>query len=204
MATDIAARGIDVDMPSATWCNFELPNVPESYVHRIGRTARAGATGQAISLCADDERPLLKDIQKLTRQTIPTEDRRKDRALATMAKATRLAGGDKPEPVEAASGDRNRGRGRPAHQQAGNAAPGGGRPHARPRNGGGSGQGQPRGPGQGRAAEGQGGQRQGGQRQGAPNAGGQSQGAQRQAGPARGGETAPVRASRPSWHPADA
>ena len=209
VATDIAARGIDIDMVSHV-INFELPNVPESYVHRIGRTARAGATGQAISLCADDERPLLKDIQKLTRQTIPTEDRRRDRALATMAKATRLAGGDKPEPVEAASGDRNRGRGRPAHQQAGNAAPGGGRPHARPRNAsGGGGQGQPRGPGQGRSAEGQGGQRQGGQRQGAQrqgaaNTGGQSQGAQRQGGPAQGGETAPVRTSRPSWHPADA
>ncbi len=204
VATDIAARGIDIDLVSHV-INFELPNVPESYVHRIGRTARAGATGQAISLCADDERPLLKDIQKLTRQTIPTEDRRKDRTLATMAKATRLAGGDKPEPVEA-PGDRNRGRGRPAHQQAGNAAPGGGRPHARPRNGagGGGGQGQPRGPGQGRSADGQGGQRQGGQRQGAANSGGQGQGAPRQGGPARGGETAPVRASRPSWHPADA
>ncbi len=193
--------------------NFDLPNVPESYVHRIGRTARAGATARRSSLCADDERSLLKDIQKLTRQTIPTEDRRRDRALATMAKATRLAGGDKPEPVEA-SGDRNRGRGRPAHQQAGNAAPGGGRPHARPRTGGGGGQGQPRSPGQGRSADGQGGQRQSGQRQGASSTGGQGQGAQRQdaqrhdaqrqGGPARGGETAPVRASRPSWHPADA
>ncbi len=199
VATDIAARGIDIDMVSHV-VNFELPNVPESYVHRIGRTARAGASGQAISLCADDERPLLKDIQKLTRQTIPTEDRRRDSALHMMAKATRLAGGDKPEPVEAASGDRNRGRGRPQHQQATNAAPGGGRPHARPRTGGG--QGQPRGPG--RSSDGQPVQRSGGQRQGQTNSAGQGQGGQRQASPVRGGEAAPVRASRPSWHPADA
>jgi ATP-dependent RNA helicase RhlE len=50
--------------------NFELPNVPEQYVHRIGRTARAGAEGIAISYCADDERPYLRDIEKLTRQRI--------------------------------------------------------------------------------------------------------------------------------------
>ena len=66
VATDIAARGIDVDGVSHV-INYELPNVPESYVHRIGRTARAGATGQAIAFCADDERPFLRDIEKLTR-----------------------------------------------------------------------------------------------------------------------------------------
>jgi ATP-dependent RNA helicase RhlE len=56
--------------------------VPESYVHRIGRTARAGAGGQAISLVGDDERGLLRDIQKVTRQTIPAFDRRNDSYLA--------------------------------------------------------------------------------------------------------------------------
>jgi ATP-dependent RNA helicase RhlE len=66
VATDIAARGIDVEGVSHV-INYELPNVPESYVHRIGRTARAGATGQAIAFCADDERPFLRDIEKLTR-----------------------------------------------------------------------------------------------------------------------------------------
>ena len=66
VATDIAARGIDVDGVSHV-VNFELPNVPESYVHRIGRTARAGAEGAAISFCAPDERPYLRDIEKLTR-----------------------------------------------------------------------------------------------------------------------------------------
>ena len=86
VATDIAARGIDIDAVSHV-VNFELPHVAESYVHRIGRTARAGAGGEAISLCADDERPLVRDIQKLTRQTIPAEDRRRDPGLAVMAKA---------------------------------------------------------------------------------------------------------------------
>jgi ATP-dependent RNA helicase RhlE len=81
VATDIAARGIDVDAVTHV-VNFELPDVPESYVHRIGRTARAGAAGRAISLVCDDERPLLRDIQRLTRQTIAAADRRRDRALA--------------------------------------------------------------------------------------------------------------------------
>jgi ATP-dependent RNA helicase RhlE len=69
VATDIAARGIDVDGVTHV-VNFELPNEPESYVHRIGRTARAGATGVAISLCDPNERPLLRDIERLTRQKI--------------------------------------------------------------------------------------------------------------------------------------
>jgi ATP-dependent RNA helicase RhlE len=69
VATDIAARGIDVSGVSHVF-NFELPNVPDQYVHRIGRTARAGADGIAISFCADDERPYLKDIEKLTRQKV--------------------------------------------------------------------------------------------------------------------------------------
>ena len=69
VATDIAARGIDVTGVSHVF-NFELPNVPEQYVHRIGRTARAGAAGVAISLCAPDEREYLRDIQKLTKITL--------------------------------------------------------------------------------------------------------------------------------------
>ena len=70
VATDIAARGIDVSGVSHV-INFELPNVPEQYVHRIGRTARAGNDGIAISFVADDERPYLRDIERLTRQKIP-------------------------------------------------------------------------------------------------------------------------------------
>ncbi|NML94472.1 DEAD/DEAH box helicase [Novosphingobium olei] len=66
VATDIAARGIDVSGVSHVF-NFELPNVAEQYVHRIGRTARAGADGIAISFCAPDEKPYLRDIEKLTK-----------------------------------------------------------------------------------------------------------------------------------------
>ena len=66
VATDIAARGIDIGGVSHVF-NFELPNVAEQYVHRIGRTARAGATGIAIAFVADDERPFLRGIEKLTR-----------------------------------------------------------------------------------------------------------------------------------------
>ena len=72
IATDIAARGIDVSGVSHV-INFELPNVAEQYVHRIGRTARAGAAGVAIAFCAEDERAYLKDIEKLTRQRIAIE-----------------------------------------------------------------------------------------------------------------------------------
>lgn len=70
VATDIAARGIDIDDLSHV-LNYELPNVPETYVHRIGRTGRAGASGTAISFCEPEERPYLAAIQKLIRQTIP-------------------------------------------------------------------------------------------------------------------------------------
>jgi ATP-dependent RNA helicase RhlE len=77
VATDIAARGIDIDQVTHV-VNYELPDVPESYVHRIGRTARAGAAGIAISLCDGGERDLLRDIERLTRQSIPSEDRRHD------------------------------------------------------------------------------------------------------------------------------
>ncbi len=69
VATDIAARGIDVDGISHV-VNYELPHVPETYVHRIGRTARAGATGIAVSLCSPDERDLLRSIEKLTRHPV--------------------------------------------------------------------------------------------------------------------------------------
>jgi ATP-dependent RNA helicase RhlE len=75
IATDIAARGIDVDGISHV-INFDLPNIPESYVHRIGRTARAGADGVAISFCDAEERPFLRDIEKLIRMAIPATDRR--------------------------------------------------------------------------------------------------------------------------------
>ena len=73
VATDIAARGIDVDGVTHV-INYELPNVPESYVHRIGRTARAGRTGIAISLCDQSERPFLRGIEKLIRSRLAVEE----------------------------------------------------------------------------------------------------------------------------------
>lgn len=70
IATDIAARGIDVDHLSHVF-NYDLPNVPETYVHRIGRTGRAGRSGVAIAFCDREELPLLKDIHKLIKKDIP-------------------------------------------------------------------------------------------------------------------------------------
>lgn len=72
VATDIAARGIDIDGISHVF-NFEIPNVAEQYVHRIGRTARAGREGRAIAYVAPDEKAYLKDIQKLLKMTIPVD-----------------------------------------------------------------------------------------------------------------------------------
>ncbi|MDB5839376.1 MAG: helicase conserved C-terminal domain protein [Herminiimonas sp.] len=72
VATDIAARGIDIDqLPHVV--NYDLPNIPEDYVHRIGRTGRAGATGEAVSLVCVDEHIMLKDIEKLIKRSLPRE-----------------------------------------------------------------------------------------------------------------------------------
>ena len=72
VATDIAARGIDIDqLPHVV--NYDLPNVPEDYVHRIGRTGRAGATGEAVSLVCVDEEDMLKGIEKLIKRSLPRE-----------------------------------------------------------------------------------------------------------------------------------
>jgi ATP-dependent RNA helicase RhlE len=71
VATDVAARGIDVEGISLV-VNFDLPNVAESYVHRVGRTGRAGAVGRAISFCDRDEQPLLRDVERLIRRRLPT------------------------------------------------------------------------------------------------------------------------------------
>ena len=114
IATDIAARGIDVDGVSHV-INYDLPNIPESYVHRIGRTARAGAEGIAISFCDHDEAPFLRDIERLIRMAIPSTDRRT---------------GTRPAHRPAAQHAGNRHNGRPGnrgnHQQRGNGGNGGG------------------------------------------------------------------------------
>lgn len=99
VATDIAARGIDIDNISHV-VNFELPNVPEQYVHRIGRTARAGAKGIAISFCADDERPYLRDIERLTRVKVQVQ------ALPE-GFVDIVAAMPKPAPAPASSGSRS-------------------------------------------------------------------------------------------------
>ncbi len=127
VATDIAARGIDVDGVTHV-VNFDLPNVPESYVHRIGRTARAGASGAAISLCNDEERAFLRDIEKLIRRALPNEDRRENPIPIAMVKPKPMPRGGK-RPGQAA---RQRTGGAPGGKSHG--APGG-KPHAaRPQN----------------------------------------------------------------------
>jgi len=73
VATDIASRGIDVESLEYVF-NYEIPNIPETYVHRIGRTGRAGANGTAISFCDSEEKPYLKDIEKLIGKRIPVID----------------------------------------------------------------------------------------------------------------------------------
>jgi ATP-dependent RNA helicase RhlE len=121
VATDIAARGIDIDAVSHV-VQFELPNVPESYVHRIGRTARAGADGSAVAFCSDDERTLLRDIQKVTRQTIPSFDRRNDKQLGAATAALPEPQGVKPDRADT----RGAGGGRGNHQPKRNRNHGGG------------------------------------------------------------------------------
>ena len=84
VATDIAARGIDVDDISHV-INFDLPNEPESYVHRIGRTGRAGADGKAYSFCAADERNILRSIERLTRTKVGVMEHKYHSETAKMA-----------------------------------------------------------------------------------------------------------------------
>jgi ATP-dependent RNA helicase RhlE len=90
VATDIAARGIDVEGISHV-VNYDVPNVPETYVHRIGRTARAGAEGIAISLCDGEEIAFLRDIEKLIRVSIPMSDRRADQRRPEHGSAPRFS-----------------------------------------------------------------------------------------------------------------
>jgi ATP-dependent RNA helicase RhlE len=119
VATDIAARGIDVSGVSHV-INYELPNVPESYVHRIGRTARAGAEGKAIAFCAEDERPFLRDIEKLIREKITPLALPADFRAAVLA-AQKVERAAPPAPREEERRD------------FGSRRPGGGRPGRDPR-----------------------------------------------------------------------
>src|SRR5471030_131773 len=147
VATDIAARGIDIDqLPHVV--NFDLPNVPEDYVHRIGRTGRAGATGEAISLVCVDEHQLLKDIERLIKRPIPQE----------------VIAGFEPDPTARAQPVQLRS-GAPGHRGGGRSGGGGGGQVIRVKTGGGNGGGsKPRSAGPGGPAGGGG----GGARSGAP------------------------------------
>jgi ATP-dependent RNA helicase RhlE len=96
IATDIAARGIDIDELTHV-INYELPNVPETYVHRIGRTGRAGASGIALSFCDAEELPFLKDIHKLIAKQIPVNEEHpypmSPQSMVAKAEAAKSAGG---------------------------------------------------------------------------------------------------------------
>ncbi|HET6148112.1 MAG TPA: DEAD/DEAH box helicase [Polyangia bacterium] len=112
VATDIAARGIDVDGITHV-INFELPNEPESYVHRIGRTARAGARGVALSFCDREERAYLRDIERLTKQPLQVVAEHPFRAAGGAMPASDAGhGSDRPRaPPAHGGGGRSRWRG---------------------------------------------------------------------------------------------
>ena len=92
VATDIAARGIHIESVTHV-VNYDLPNMPESYVHRIGRTARAGAAGIAISFCNGEERAFLRDIEKLTRMSVPVAALPEGISAGVLAEETEQAAG---------------------------------------------------------------------------------------------------------------
>jgi ATP-dependent RNA helicase RhlE len=114
IATDIAARGIDVDGITHVF-NYDLPNVAESYVHRIGRTARAGADGIAISFCDNEERAYLRDIERLIRMALPATDGRTGQAVEARAPSPARAPG---QPAKSRSRNRPGQRGRRRDQEA--------------------------------------------------------------------------------------
>ena len=135
VATDIAARGIDVDDVTHV-INFDLPNVPETYVHRIGRTARAGAAGTAVSFCSPEEREFLRDIEKLIRQPIPVAGKAATSEAAEQAEPAPHHGAVRP-----ARGARPPSRGKPREKAAAEAGTGAARPAGQARQGWSRGQG---------------------------------------------------------------
>ena len=128
IATDIAARGIDVDGITHVF-NYDLPNVAESYVHRIGRTARAGAEGFAISFCDNEERAYLRDIEKLIRMALPATDGRTGQPVEARAPSPGRSHAPG-QPAKNRSRNRPGQRGRRRDQEAKAGAPAqNGRPH---------------------------------------------------------------------------
>ncbi len=141
VATDIAARGIDIEAVSHV-INFDLPNVPESYVHRIGRTARAGAEGIAISFCDREERAFLRDIERVIRQKVPVRETPAELADAPMPAAEPRQPQARPAHGQGRPGGHHRAGGRPQQGRGEGRGHGGpaaagqgerqGRPHGQP------------------------------------------------------------------------
>jgi ATP-dependent RNA helicase RhlE len=144
VATDIAARGIDIsELPHVV--NYELPNVPEDYVHRIGRTGRAGAEGEALSLVCVDELDFLKGIERLIKRQLPRE----------VVPGFEPDPNERPQPIQLRSQEGQRGRGQPRGQAGKPVQPGQAKPsgtpsgiqgQARPRAGGAPGSARPASP----------------------------------------------------------
>jgi ATP-dependent RNA helicase RhlE len=130
IASDIAARGIDIDEISHV-INYDLPNVPETYVHRIGRTARAGAAGAAIAFCDHEEKAFLKDIERLTRISIPVRSDHPPYPSRAEHDAASRADGHRPvhaHPRQSHHGHSPSGGGSPSHRQPVKPSPGGHHP----------------------------------------------------------------------------
>ncbi|QSQ25702.1 DEAD/DEAH box helicase [Pyxidicoccus parkwayensis] len=126
VATDIAARGIDIDGLSHV-INYDLPNVPEQYVHRIGRTGRAGASGTAVSFCDGEERAFLRDIERTIRRSVPVVEDHPYRPGRAGPRPVELASAPAEERERAPQGgNRNGGRGQAPQRAAGNGGGGGG------------------------------------------------------------------------------
>ncbi|MCP4502717.1 MAG: DEAD/DEAH box helicase [Deltaproteobacteria bacterium] len=190
VATDIAARGIDVDGVTHV-VNFDLPNVPETYVHRIGRTARAGNEGIAISFCDDEERDFLIDIERLISQHIDREEEHPYPPARPLPPVTDLQGRSRPPRKKASGGGGGgrgsvRGRGRPGGGRSGSGRSSGGGGSGRSSGGGGSGR-SGGGGGSGRSGGGGGSGRSGGGRSGGGRSGGGRSGGGRSGGGRSGG-----------------
>jgi ATP-dependent RNA helicase RhlE len=131
VATEVAARGLDIkELPQVV--NFELPNVPEDYVHRIGRTGRAGAAGEAVSLISGDEGGLLRDIERVLRRTIPVLPTPQFKILESVQRPSAPAQRDFGRPHGARTpGDRAPGNRAPGNRGSGGRPQGGQRDQAR-------------------------------------------------------------------------
>ncbi|BBO55281.1 DEAD/DEAH box helicase [Cobetia sp. AM6] len=186
VATDIAARGLDIEqLPQVV--NYELPNVPEDYVHRIGRTGRAGASGRAISLVSSDERKELGGIERLLKGKlkrvevegfVPEVDVEPERE-PRQPRGGQRSGGQRTGGKPAAEGRGNGGQ-RSGGQRTGSKPAGEGRGNGGQRSGGQRTGGKPAGEGRGNGGQRSGGQRSEGQRSGGARSGGQRTGGQPQ------------------------